>query len=137
MLLPAGPMAYLLIGYTCFALAPLETCFDAVFGLGHSSQLPQRCLRDRMGQRIIHLHHLLIVAVAVAYHHHQLLVALLTPVGSRHHTPFDHVDHQRPFGTIAHVDAPPGLSAERLGPRLDALPRPLRRASLAAVVGRW
>src|SRR2546425_6330565 len=137
MLLPARPMAPLIVGQARFALASLHTFFDAMFGFGHPGQLRKRGLRDHVGQIIIHLDHLLLVTITGADHHQKLLVALLTPVGSRHHTAFDHVNHQRPFGTIAHVDPPPGRSAERLGPRLDALPRPLRRASLAAVVWRW
>ena len=59
-----------------------------------------------------HLHDLLVVAVAVAHHDQHLRVALLTPVGSRHHASFDHVDHQGTFGPIADVDPPPGLSRQ-------------------------
>jgi len=44
----------------------VEAFFDAMFGLGHAGNLPQRCPRLGVGQRTIHLHHLLVVAVAVA-----------------------------------------------------------------------
>src|SRR6266849_6209177 len=107
MMLPAGPMASLIIGQTRFALATLETCFDAVFSLGHSGQRIQRGLRDRIGQIIVHFHDLILVAVTVAYHRHPFLVALLPPMGSGDHTPFDHLDHQWPFRTIADIEAPP------------------------------
>ena len=115
-MLPAGPIADLIIGQTRFALAPLETFFDAVFRLGHAGKLLQRGLRDRIGQIIVHFHDLILVAVTVAYHRQQFLVALLTPMGSGDHTPFDHLDHQRPFRTIADIDAPPGRIVKRLAP---------------------
>src|SRR5712691_7975954 len=122
MMLPARPMAHLIVGQTGFALAPLEAFFDAMFGFGHPGTFPQRGLRRSVGQRIIHLHHLLVVSVAVAYHHHHLFIALLTPMGSRHHTSFDHLDHQRTFTPIAHVDPAPGLISKRLAPGLDVVP---------------
>src|SRR6266581_6095118 len=122
MLLPAGPMAYRIIGHTRFALAPLETCFDAVFSLGHAGQLIQRGLRDRIGQSIVHFHDLILVAVTVAYHGQQCLVAWLPPMGSGDHTPFDPLDHQWPFRTIADIDAPPGRIVKRLAPGHNALP---------------
>ena len=66
MLLPAGPMAALIIGQPRFALAPLEPCFDAVCRLGHAGSRLQRGLRDRLGQLIVHLHDRILVAVTVA-----------------------------------------------------------------------
>src|ERR1700730_478575 len=122
MMLPAGPIAYLIIGQTRFALATLETFFDAVFSLGHSGQLIQRGLRDRIGQIIVHFHDLILVAVTVAYHRQQFLVALLPPMGSGDHTPFDHLDHQWPFRTIADIDVPPSCIVKRLAPGHNALP---------------
>ena len=43
-------------------------------------------------------------------------------MGSGDHTPFDRLDHQRPFRTIADIDAPPGRILRRLAPGHDALP---------------
>src|SRR6266446_4327285 len=122
MLLPDGPMAYLIIGQTRFALATLETFFDAMFSLGHSGQLIQQGLRDRIGQIIVHFHDLILVAVTGAYYRQQFLVALLPPMGSGDHTPFGRLDHQRPFRTIADIDTPPGRILKRLAPGHDALP---------------
>ena len=93
MLLPAGPSADLIIGQPRFALATLETFFDAVFRLGHAGSLLQRSLRDRIGQLIVPVHDLILVAVTVAYHHQPCLVALLPPMGSGDHTPFDRLHH--------------------------------------------
>src|SRR5207244_11252943 len=128
MMVPTRPMAYLIISQTGFALASLNTLFDAMGGFGHPRQLPPRRLRDSVGQIIIHLHHLGLVAVTGAYHHQQLLLALLTPMGSGHDTSFDHLDHQRTFAAIAYVDPLPGRLIKRLTPGLDALPRTPGRA---------
>src|SRR5712691_3021681 len=118
MMVPTRPMAHLIIRQPGFALAALEACFDAMFRFGHPSTFPQWRLRDSVGQIIIHLHHLLVVSVAVAEHHQDLLVALLTPMGARYHTTFHRLDHQRAFGTIAHIDPAPALIRQRLTPRL-------------------
>src|SRR6059036_925583 len=122
MMLPARPIAHLIVGQTGFALASLEAFFDAMFRFGYLRTFPQRRLRRSVGQIIIHLHHLLVVSVAVAYHHQHLFVALLTPMGSRHHTSFDHLDHQGTFTPIAHVDPAPDLISKRLAPGLNVLP---------------
>src|SRR2546426_1378998 len=135
MMLPTRPMAYLIVRQTGFALTALNTLFDPMGSFGHPGQLPQRRLRRRVRQVIIHLYHLCLVSVTGADDHQQLLVALLTPMGSGHHTACDHLDHQRSFAPIAHVDAPPGIIAQRCGPRGHALPGTLRRAALAAVGG--
>src|SRR5216683_7063655 len=118
MMLPTCPIAHLIIRQPGFALASLEACFDAMFRFGHPSTFPQWRLRYSVGQRVIHLHHLLVVSVAVADHHQSLLVALLTPMGSRDHTAFHRLNHQRAFGTIAPIDPEPGLIRKRLTPRL-------------------
>ena len=97
MMLPARPIAYLIVGQACFALAALYAVLNAMFGFGHTGELPQRGRVRSVGQGIIDLHHLLVVAIAVAQHHSHLLVALLPPVRARHHTSFDHLDHQGAF----------------------------------------
>jgi hypothetical protein len=102
-------MAPRIIRQPGFALAALEACFDAMFRLGYPRQCPQWRLRDSVGQRIIPLHPLLVVAVAVADHHQEFLVALLTPMGARYHTTLHRLDHPRAFGTIADSDPVPGL----------------------------
>src|SRR5262245_41155760 len=122
MLLPPRPMTHLIIRQPGFALASLEAFFDAMFRFGHPHKCPQWRLRHRVGQRVIHLHHLLVVSVAVADHHQYLLVARLTPMGARDHTAFHRLHYQRAFGPIAHIDPEPGLIRQRLPPRLDAEP---------------
>ena len=52
MLLPARPMAHLIVGQARFALASLNTFFDAMFSFGHPGQLRKLGLRDRVGQII-------------------------------------------------------------------------------------
>src|SRR4029450_6924374 len=91
-------------------------------GLGHSSKCPPWGLRRRVREGIIHLHHLLLVAVTAADDHQPLLIAWLTPMGSRHHTSFDGLNHQGTLTAIAHVDAVPGLCTKRWTPGLNALP---------------
>src|SRR6266436_2823422 len=82
MMLPTPPMTYLIVRQTRFALTSLETFFNAMFGFGHPGKFPQGRLRHRIGQIIVNLHHLLLVAVPGAYHHQRLLLTLLTPMGS-------------------------------------------------------
>src|SRR5713101_8789684 len=134
MMLPTRPMAHLIIRQPGFALASLEAFFDAMFRFGHSRKFPQWRLRHSVGQIVVYLHHLLVVSVAVADHHQYLLVALLTPMGSRYHTAFHRLNHQRAFGTIAHLDPEPALIRQRLTPRLDAEPETLGPTSPAAIL---
>jgi hypothetical protein len=126
-------MTDLLVRSPRFTLAAREACFEAMFGFGHTGQRPQRCLRRGVGQRKLDLPHLLLVAVAVASHDSPFLSALLPPRRPCHHTSFDHVDHQRPFGAVAHVDPLPGALCKRCTPRRDALPGRRRETAPA----RW
>jgi hypothetical protein len=80
------------------------------------------------------LHHLLVVSVTVAEHHPSLLVALLTPMGSRDHTALHHLNHQRAFGTIAPIDPQAGLIRQRLTPCRDAGPGTLGPPPPAALL---
>src|SRR5512145_1669172 len=132
MMLPARPMAHLIIGQARFALAALYTVLDAMFGCGHTGELPQGGLGRSVGQVIIDLHHLLVVAIAVAHDHQHLLVALLPSVRARHHASFDNLDHQETFRSIADINPLPGVIAERLAPLLHALPETLGPAPPAA-----
>ena len=134
--MPPRPMTDLIVRSPGFTLAALEACCDAMFGFGHAGSLPPRCPRLGVGPLPIHLHHLLVVAVAVAEHDDQLRVALLPPGRTRHHTSFDPVDHPRPFGAVAHGDPFPSALVKRCTPRLHALPGPLRAAPPAAVCRR-
>ena len=122
MMLPTRPVTHLIVRQPGFALASLEAFFDAMFGFGHPSTCPQRCLRPSIGQIIIHFDHLLVVSITVAEHHHHLFIALLAPMSPGHDTSLDRLDSQRAFGTIAHVDAAPGLLPKRLAPGRDVLP---------------
>src|SRR5262249_50899168 len=122
MLLPARPIAHLIVGQTRFALAALYTVLDAMCGFRHTGKLPQRGLRRSVGQVIIDLHPLLVVAIAVAHDHHPLLVALLPSVRARHHASFDPLDHQGAFRAIADINPLPDVITERLAPLLHALP---------------
>ena len=112
MMLPAGPVAHLIVGQTGFALAALDAFFDTMCGFGHPGQFWQRGPRGGVGQVIIHLHHLLLVSVTVAYDHQQLLVALLTSMGSGDHASFDNVDHQRTWRAWEHSLYTPGMRVE-------------------------
>ena len=107
MMLPPRPIAHLIVRQTGFAFAALYTLFDAMFGFGHPGKFPQGCLSRRIGEVIIPLHDLVVVAVTVTYHPQRLLITLLTPMGSRHHPPFDGLNYQGAFTAIAHVDLLP------------------------------
>src|SRR4029077_16312014 len=109
MLRPTRPVTPLIVRQTGFAFAALHTLFKAMLGLGHSSKFPNWGLRRRVREVIIHLHHLLLVAVTGADDPHQLLIAWLTPMGSRHPTSCDGLNPQGTCTAIAHVDAVPGL----------------------------
>src|SRR5881296_2538210 len=135
MMVPARPMAHLIVRSPGFALAALEAFFNAMFGFGDLRTLPKRCLRRRVGQIIIDLHDPIVVALTVAYHHHQLLIALLTPMGARHHPSFDAVTYQWPFRPIAYINAPPGFLVKRLTPRRHALPGTIGPSPSAARLG--
>src|SRR5215831_13001182 len=50
MMLPARPIAYLIVGQACFALAALYAVLNAMFGFGHTGELPQRGLGRSVGQ---------------------------------------------------------------------------------------
>src|SRR4029450_1786820 len=134
MLLPTRPIAPRIIRPSGFALTSLEAFCDAMCRFGYSRKFPQRRLRHSIGQIVIHLHHLLVVSVAVADHHQYFLVALLTPMGFRDHTAFHRLNHQRAFGPIAHIDPEPGLIRKRLTPRLDTEPGTLGPTSPAAIL---
>ncbi len=122
MLLPTRPVTHLIVRQPGCACAALNTLFNAMLGFGHSSTFPHWGLRRRVREGIIHLHHLLLVAVTGADDHQQLLIAWLTPMGSRPHTSFDGRNPQGTLTAIAHGDAVPGLCTKRLPPGLNAVP---------------
>ena len=131
MMLPASPMAHFIVGQTGFARAALEAFFDTMFGL--ATRAACWGVSGAVGQIITDLHDLLIVAVTVVDHHQQFLIALLTPMGSRHHPSFDYLNHQwlEPSRTSIRCQASrPGLGS--IPPRLPGhwgRPRPLGAAA--------
>src|SRR4029453_7923287 len=133
MMLPTPPITHLIVRQTRFALAPLETFFNTMFGFGHPGKFPQGCLWHRIGQIIVNLHYLVLVAVTVAYHHQRLLLTVLTPMGSGDYPSLHRLNHQRTFTAIAHVDPLPGFCTQRLTPGLDAVPGTLAWTSPAAI----
>src|SRR6266567_1179257 len=66
MLLPTRPVTHLIVRQPGCACAALNTLFNAMLGFGHSSTFPHWGLRRRVREGIIHLHHLLLVAVTGA-----------------------------------------------------------------------
>ena len=134
MRLPTRPVTHLIVRQTGFAFASLNTLFNAMLGFGHSSKFPNWGIRRRVREVIIHLHHLLLVAVTVADDHQHLLIAWLTPMGSRQHTSFDGLNHQGTFTAIAYVDSVPGLFTKRLTPGLNALPGSPGPTTLTAIL---
>src|SRR5712692_10767205 len=55
-------------------------------------------------------------------------------MGSGDHAPFDDLDHQWTFCTIADSKAPPGRGGKRLAPGLHAVPGPRGPASLSTIL---
>src|SRR2546428_9707503 len=134
MLLPTPPVTPLIVRQTRFAFASLNTLFDAMFGFGYPGKFPQGRLRHRIGEIIIHLHHLVLIAVTGADHHQRLRIALLTPMGSGDHPSLHGLHPQGTFTAIAHVDPLPGLRTKQLATGLDAVPGTLAWASPAAIL---
>jgi hypothetical protein len=64
--MPPRPMTDLIGRAPGFTLAALAACVDALCGCGPTGPLPPRGLRRGVGQINLDLHHLLLVAVAVA-----------------------------------------------------------------------
>ena len=121
-MMPARPMTHFVVGQPGFTLAALQAFFNAMRGLGHAGEGGQRGLRWPVGEVKVDLDDLLPVAILIPDHHHRFLMAFLTLRGTRHHSPFGDIDHQWPFGTIAHVDGRPSILRQRRAPLIDALP---------------
>src|SRR5262245_27839796 len=122
MMLPSRPRAHLIVGQTAYTLAALEAFFSSLFGLRHSVIFARARLVCRVAAMVFFLNHLRLVAVTVAEPHQCLLIALLTPVGSRYYPSLHRFHHQRTFTAIAHIDPGPGLIIQRLAPGRDGLP---------------
>ena len=55
MMMPAFPSANLVVGKARFTLGSLNAFFDAVLGLGGTSELSQLRVATRIGQVVVHL----------------------------------------------------------------------------------
>src|SRR5712671_7557192 len=132
MMVPARPMADLIVGQASLTLAPLETLFNTMLRLRHPGEGPQRRLRLGIGQVKIHFHHLVAVALTITAYYHHLRVAFLALGRPRYHPSFDEVDHQWAFGPVAYVNRRPSVGRQRGAPLIDPLPRALRTAPPAA-----
>ena len=85
MVMPAAPIANLIVGEPGLALAALDALFDTMFGFGHTGKLREFRFRSRVGQIVICLQHFILLAVSITDHHQHFLVAFLSLVGARHH----------------------------------------------------
>jgi len=132
LLLPTPPMPPLIVRPPRCALAPLETCFKAMGGFGHPGQCPQGRLWHRIGPRIGHRHHRVLVAVTVAYPPQRLRRTWLTPMGSGATPALHRLHHQGTLPASAPGAPLPGCCTPRLTPGLDAVPGTLAWASPAA-----
>ena len=63
MVMPAAPVADLVVGEARFALGALQAFFEAVFGLGGAGELGRRCLGERVREVVVGLRHGGLVAV--------------------------------------------------------------------------
>src|SRR5712691_8645736 len=136
MMMPARPMAHLIIRQAGFTLTALKAFFNALFGLGYAGKVGQRGLGSSIGEVKVDFHSLVLVAVSIANHHRHLPMALLALRRAGHHRAFHALDDQRTFGPIAHVDGCPGLRGQRGAPLIEALPGTLWTPAPTAG-GRW
>ena len=128
-MVPAFPMANLVVGQARFTFGALQTFFNAMFGFGHSGELRFLGLWARIRQGVVRLDDVLVVPVFVADHDQDFLMTLLSLVGPRDHAAFDDFDDQRAFRTVAHVDLGPIVIATRGNPFVDTHPEAFRLAT--------
>ncbi len=132
-MVPALPVANLVVGQARFALGTLDTFFDAMFGFCRASEFRYVCIRTRVGQVVIGLQNTTVVAVFEADRDQDLFVAFLPFIRARDNASLDHLDHERTFRTIAHVDFGPFAFVKHSNPLINACPRPLRIATSTRV----
>src|ERR1700740_991495 len=132
MMVPAHPIAYLIMRQAGLTFAALQAFFNAMCGLGDPCKSGQRCLGSAIGEIKVNLHHLLLISIPIAHHHRHLLMAFLTLRGTRHHRAFDALDDQRAFGAIADVDWRPGVWGQRGAPLVETLPGTQQETASAA-----
>ena len=132
MMLPTRPVTHLIIGQTRFALAPLETFFDAVPSSCSRGPTPTaRCSGGTALEDNNHFHDCILIAVTVAHHCHQFLCLVGAAVLSDY-TPFDYLDHQGTFEPSRTSIRRQAAFVERLAPdflrfgqgRWERRPRP-------------
>ena len=94
MMMPAFPVANLVVGKPGFALAASNALFDAMFRFGHASEIRQRRIRRGVRQVVVRLDHFGVVAIAVSDNYEHFFVAFLATVRAPHDTPPDGSDDQ-------------------------------------------
>ncbi len=65
MMMPALPIANLVVRQAGFAFGTLNTFFDPMLGFGHSGKVSQLCFGTCIGQVVIRLDHMLVIPVSV------------------------------------------------------------------------
>ena len=65
MMMPAFPSANLVVGKARFTLGSLNAFFDAMLGLGCSSELSQPRVVTRVGQVVVHFDHAFVVVTRI------------------------------------------------------------------------
>ena len=137
MVVPALPVANLVVGQTRFALGALDTFFDAVFGFGHAGELHGVSISSCVGQVVIGLDDVSGVTFPETDDNQDFCVTFLPLVRSRDHATLDHLDDERAFRAVAHIDLGPDAFADRSNPLVDARPWPLRVAPVTGVLRRF
>ena len=130
MMVPAFPIANLVVGQAGFALGALDAFLDAMFGLGNAGELGQFHVRRGIRQIVVGFDHASVFAVAVTNHDQHFFMAFLPSVVAPHDASLDDLDHERTFGAVAHIDLRPGFL------RSATRPNGRRAARVASVVGR-
>ena len=103
MMMPARPIANLIVRQAGFALGTLDAFFDAPFRFSHSRKLRQFDVDRCVGQVVIRFDHLVVISVSVPNHDQYFLVAFLSLIGARYHASFDGLNHQRTFRAVTHI----------------------------------
>ena len=136
MMVPAFPIANLVIGQSSFTLGALYTFLDAMFRLGDAGEFSQLYVCRSVGQGVVGLEDAAVVALAKTNHNEYFFMSLLASMSAAHDASLDGFDDEWSLCTITHVDGGPLFVLTRRNPRIDALPRALR-ITAAARIGRF
>ena len=132
--MPPDPVADLIVTQARVALATVEAFFDAMFRLGHASELAEG--RGGVSVREVVIVFECPIQLTFAGDEQHLVGACAAGRCAGLNAAVRDLDFQRSLLAIAHVELGPRRLGQRPAPAIDALPRRLRMAAAARVLGR-